>query len=184
MGQDELPRGHSLTGGRRDPPPRRARWSSSRSAPASKLTARALRRSSWVMDGGSGRRRHERVVVVGLGRLARLLADVGPAPHLASSRESGRVRKRALRSRSAPRNTTGVLGRKGAHAMSKPMKKTNSRTKRTPVTLTRHEIERAGESIVAASEALARHSSKHHRHRHPRSGAGSSRRSEDVRRRR
>ena len=40
--------------------------------------------------------------------------------------------------------------------MSKPMKKTNSRTKRTPVTLTRHEIERAGESIVAASEALAR----------------------------
>ncbi len=40
--------------------------------------------------------------------------------------------------------------------MSKPTKKTNSRTERTPVTLTRHEIERAGESIVAASEELAR----------------------------
>jgi|CXWL01.1.fsa_nt_gi hypothetical protein len=44
--------------------------------------------------------------------------------------------------------------------MSKVRRKTKSsartRAHRAPVTLTRHEIERAGESIVAASEALAR----------------------------
>lgn len=42
--------------------------------------------------------------------------------------------------------------------MSKVRRKTKSRARvhGAPVTLTRHEIERAGESIVAASEALAR----------------------------
>ena len=46
--------------------------------------------------------------------------------------------------------------------MSKVRRKTTSKARararvhRAPVTLTRHEMERAGESIVAASEALAR----------------------------
>ena len=41
--------------------------------------------------------------------------------------------------------------------MSKSRRKTKlTKTKRSPVTLTRHEIDRAGESIVAASEALGR----------------------------
>lgn len=41
--------------------------------------------------------------------------------------------------------------------MSKVRKtRSRERARGAPVTLTRHEIERAGESIVAASEALAR----------------------------
>lgn len=117
---------------------------------STKLTVWASPQGSRAIGSGSGCRSHEHGRGGRSRSVARLLADVCPVPHLASSRKSGRVRKRALRSRSASRNTTGVLGPEGTHAMSKPTKKTSSRTERTPATLTRHEIERAGESIVAS----------------------------------